>query len=95
MMRAFRSLIVLTLVILPAAVAAQGNPVSNTARDLAKETGANLLAAGGARSRRRLVRPLRPAGDLLAPQRRVASLRAPGQDVMRSALPVTAQADPQ
>jgi|SRR6266567_4013184 len=48
MMRAFRSLIVLTLVILPAAVAAQGNPVSNTARDLAKETGANLLAAAQA-----------------------------------------------
>ena len=48
MMRAIRSLIVWTFVILPAAVAAQGNPVSNTARELAKETGANLLAAAQA-----------------------------------------------
>ena len=48
MMRAFRSLIVLTLVTLSAAVAAQGNPVSNTARELAKQTGANLLAAAQA-----------------------------------------------
>jgi len=48
MMAALRSLVVFALVFTPATSAAQGNPVSNTARELAKQTGANLLAAAQA-----------------------------------------------
>ncbi len=47
-MRALRALVVLALVVTPATSTAQSNPVSNTARELAKETGANLLAAAQA-----------------------------------------------
>ncbi len=48
MMRALRSLVVLAFVVTPATITAQGNPVSNTARELAKEAGTNLLAAAQA-----------------------------------------------
>jgi hypothetical protein len=44
-MAAFRSFVVFTLVFAPATSTAQDNPVSNAARELAKQTGANLLAA--------------------------------------------------
>ena len=42
------SFIVMALAAMPALVTAQGNPVSNTARDFAKATAANLLAAAQA-----------------------------------------------
>ncbi len=48
MMGMFRSLLAFAIVVTPATIAAQGNPVSNTAGELAKETGANLLAAAQA-----------------------------------------------
>ncbi len=47
-MRALRSLVVFAFVLTPALSTAQGNPVSNTARALAKEASANLLAAAQA-----------------------------------------------
>ncbi len=48
MMGMLRSLLAFAIVVTPATIAAQGNPVSNTAGELAKETGANLLAAAQA-----------------------------------------------
>ena len=48
MMRALRSLVVFAFVLTPVLSTAQGNPVSNTARALAKEASANLLAAAQA-----------------------------------------------
>ncbi len=48
MMSTLRSVLAFAIVVTPATIAAQGNPVSNTARELAKETGANLLAAAQA-----------------------------------------------
>src|SRR6266436_6468263 len=47
-MRAFPSFAVLALAVTPVIITAQTNPVSNTARELARETSTNLLAAAQA-----------------------------------------------